>query len=109
MRQSWLPGFPDGAQKVGEGLAILEKDGQAIYFVGGDNYFSHPVGDDAGRRFALTSWCGIRINLLFDATRKVIELTARLSADQGMSDWRQHAYNVKHLNPCLTYPKKPLA
>ncbi|MEF8731043.1 MAG: ISNCY family transposase [Candidatus Accumulibacter meliphilus] len=37
------------------------------------------------------------INLLFDATRKVIELTARLSADQGMSDWRQHAYNVKHL------------
>jgi len=36
-------------------LAILEKDGQAIYFVGGDNYFSHPVGDDAGRRFALTS------------------------------------------------------
>ncbi len=55
MRQSWLPGFPDGAQKVGEGLAILEKDGQAIYFVGGDNYFSHPVGDDAGRRFALTS------------------------------------------------------
>ncbi|WP_291997839.1 helix-turn-helix domain-containing protein [Candidatus Accumulibacter sp. ACC012] len=55
MRQSWLPGFPDGAQKVGEGLAILEKDGRAIYFVGGDNYFSHPVGDDAGRRFALTS------------------------------------------------------
>ncbi|WP_291992874.1 helix-turn-helix domain-containing protein [Candidatus Accumulibacter sp. ACC003] len=36
-------------------MAILEKDGQAIYFVGGDNYFSHPVGDDAGRRFALTS------------------------------------------------------
>jgi IS5 family transposase len=35
------------------------------------------------------------INLLFDATRKVIELTARLSADQGMSDWRQHAYNVQ--------------
>jgi transposase-like protein len=55
LRQSWLPGFPDGAQKVGEGLAILEKDGRAIYFVGGDNYFSHPVGDDAGRRFALTS------------------------------------------------------
>ena len=40
---------------MGEGLAILEKDGQAIYFVGGDNYFSHPVVDDAGRRFALTS------------------------------------------------------
>jgi IS5 family transposase len=37
------------------------------------------------------------ISLLFDATRKVIELSARLSAEQGMSDWRQHAYNVKHL------------
>ena len=37
------------------------------------------------------------ISLLFDATRKVIELSARLSADQGLSDWRQHAYNVRHL------------
>ena len=37
------------------------------------------------------------ISLLFDATRKVIELTARLSAEQGLSDWRQHAYNVRHL------------
>ena len=55
LRQSWLPGFPDGAQKVGEGLAILEKDGQVTYFVGGDNYFSHAVGDQASRRFALTS------------------------------------------------------
>jgi len=39
LRQSWLPGFPDGAQKVGEGLAILEKDGQVTYFVGGDTIF----------------------------------------------------------------------
>ena len=37
------------------------------------------------------------ISLLFDATRKLIELSARLSADQGLSDWRQHAYNVRHL------------
>ena len=37
------------------------------------------------------------ISLLFDATRKVIELSGRLSADQGLSDWRQHAYNVRHL------------
>jgi len=55
LRQSWLPGFPDGAEKVGEGLAILEKGGQVIYFVGGDNYFSHAAGDDASRRFALAS------------------------------------------------------
>jgi hypothetical protein len=37
------------------------------------------------------------INLLFDAMRKTIELTARLSAEHGLSDWRQHAYNVRHL------------
>lgn len=37
------------------------------------------------------------ISLLFDAMRKVIELTARLCAEQGLSDWRQHAYNVRHL------------
>ena len=37
------------------------------------------------------------ISLLFDASRKVIELTAGLCAEQGLSDWRQHAYNVRHL------------
>jgi IS5 family transposase len=37
------------------------------------------------------------ISLLFDASRKVIELSARLCAEQGLSDWRQHGYNVKHL------------
>ncbi len=37
------------------------------------------------------------ISLLFDATRKVVELTARLSTDLGLSDWRQHVYNVNHL------------
>jgi hypothetical protein len=37
------------------------------------------------------------INLLFDAMRKIIELTARLCERHGISDWRQHAYNVKRL------------
>lgn len=54
-KQSLLPGFPDGALRIGEMLNILEKDGQVTYFVGGDNYFSHPVGDDRSRRFALAS------------------------------------------------------
>ena len=34
------------------------------------------------------------INLLFDAMRKVITLTAQWCEDCGLSDWRQHAYNV---------------
>lgn len=37
------------------------------------------------------------INLLFDAMRKVVELTAQLCEDHGLSDWRQSAYNVRHL------------
>ena len=37
------------------------------------------------------------INLLYDAMRKVVELTARLSQNHGLSQWRQHAHNVRHL------------
>lgn len=54
-KQSLIPGFPVGAQRIGESLSILERDGQVIYFVGGDNYFSHPQDDFKSRRFALAS------------------------------------------------------
>jgi DNA-binding CsgD family transcriptional regulator len=52
---------------VGEGLAILEQDGQEIYFIGGENYFSHAVGDAAGRRFA-------RASLMENGHVKAVEL-----------------------------------
>jgi len=55
MRQPFLPGFPDGAQKIGECLSILTKDGSVTCFIGGDNYFVHPEGDRNSQRFALTS------------------------------------------------------
>ena len=54
-KQSLIPGFPEGAQRIGKSLSILERDGRVIYFVGGDNYFSHPEGDIKSRRFALAS------------------------------------------------------
>jgi hypothetical protein len=54
-KQSLIPGFPVGAQRIGESLSILERDGQVIYFVGGDNYFSHPQDDVKSRRFVLAS------------------------------------------------------
>ncbi len=54
-KQSLIPGFPVGAQRIGESLSILERDGQVIYFVGGDNYFWHPLGDIKSRRFVLAS------------------------------------------------------
>ena len=37
------------------------------------------------------------INLLIDALRKVITLTAQWCDDLGLTDWRQHAYNVRHV------------
>jgi transposase-like protein len=54
-KQSLIPGFPVGAQRIGESLSILERDGQVIYFVGGDNYFCHPQDDLKSRRFVLAS------------------------------------------------------
>ena len=44
-KQSFFPGFPEGAIKVGVALSILEKNDVVTYFVGGDNYFSHPKDD----------------------------------------------------------------
>ncbi len=37
------------------------------------------------------------INLLFDAMRKVVTLTAEVCERYAMSEWRQHVYNVRHL------------
>jgi IS5 family transposase len=37
------------------------------------------------------------INLLFDAMRKVITLTAQWCDRLDLSDWRQHKYNVRHV------------
>ena len=37
------------------------------------------------------------INVLNDAMRKIITLTARLCEENGLSTWRQHAYNVRHV------------
>ena len=54
-KQSLLPGFPEGAHKIGVALRILEKDDWVTYFVGGDNYYSHRKDDLKGRRFALSS------------------------------------------------------
>ena len=37
------------------------------------------------------------INVLNDAMRKVITHTAQLCEEHELSDWRQHAYNVRHI------------
>ena len=37
------------------------------------------------------------INLLLDAMRKVITLSAQWCESRGITEWRQHAYNVRHV------------
>ena len=54
-KQLFIAGFPDGAQRIGEGISIVEKDGWVTYFVGGDDYFRHTKGDQSSRRFILTA------------------------------------------------------
>jgi transposase, IS5 family len=41
------------------------------------------------------------INLLYDAMRKVVTLTARWCERRGVNGWRQHGYNVRHLKRLL--------
>ena len=55
MPQLLLPGFPDGAIRIGSTLSVLKKEGQVTYFVGPDNYYSHSETDTAGQRFAIAT------------------------------------------------------
>lgn len=54
-KQLMIPGFPDGAQRIGEAVSIVEKDGWVTYFVGSDDYFRHTKEDVRSRRFILTA------------------------------------------------------
>ena len=45
-------------------------------------------------------------NLLYDAVRKVIETSAGLCEDAGLSDWRQHAYNVRCLKKAYRHTQQ---
>jgi DNA-binding CsgD family transcriptional regulator len=55
MKQSFLPGFPEGAQKIGAVLSIMKQAGWVSYFVGGEQYYSHPEHDKKGQRWALAT------------------------------------------------------
>lgn len=55
MRQTFLPGFPQGAERVGELLSILPLENTVTYFIGSDSYFSHAADDRNSQRFVLAS------------------------------------------------------
>ena len=55
LRQLYLQGFPEGSIKIGKTVSILKKEGMVTYFVGGDNYFSHPESDAQAQRYAFAT------------------------------------------------------
>ena len=55
MPQLLLQGFPDGAIRIGATLSVLKKEGTVTYFVGPDNFYSHPESDGGAQRFALAT------------------------------------------------------
>lgn len=55
MPQLLLQGFPDGAIRISSVLSVLKKEGQVTYFLGGDNFYSHPESDRSGQRFAIAT------------------------------------------------------
>ena len=95
-KQSLIPGFPVGAQRIGEALSILQKDDWVTYFVGADNYFSHPKEDIKSRRFALASLmenghvraCDLEAPPLFIAHRTLMNWTAQYRKDGSASFFR---------------------
>jgi hypothetical protein len=98
-KQSLIPGIPDGAQRVGKWLSILEHDGKVTYFVGGDNYFSHPQDDAKSRRFALASLMDnghvraidLQAPPLLIAHRTLMNWTAQFRAEGATSFFRNAA------------------
>ena len=52
-RQQLLQGFHPGTIEINSTVSILSKGGKTIYFVAGDNYFSHLDGDENASRFVL--------------------------------------------------------
>jgi hypothetical protein len=109
-KQSPLPGFPDGAQRIGVWLSILEKDGLVTYFLGGDNYFSHPTGDRKSERFALTSLmenghvraCDLEKPPLSLAHRTLMHWKAQCRKDGPASFFR----NIEGPRPPIMTPEK---
>ena len=55
MPQLLLPGMPEGAIRINSVVSRLPKDGRVTWFLGADNYFSHPADDSAGHRLALAT------------------------------------------------------
>lgn len=109
-KQSLLPGFPEGAHKIGVALSILEKANWVTYFVGGDNYYSHRKDDVQSKRFALSSLmanghvraCDLERAPLLIPHRTLMNWTAQYRNDGPASFYRTN----DHSQPRVMTPDK---
>ena len=98
-KQSFLPGFPEGAQKIGASLSVQEKGNTVNYFLGGDNYFSHAIADKQSMRYVLASLmdnghvraCDLTGPPLLIAHRTLMNWTAQYRKDGSSSFFRSIA------------------
>ena len=83
MPQMFLPGMPDGAIRINPAVSHLSKEGRVTWFVGDDNYFSHPAQDTSGHRLALAT-------LMENGYAKPCQITATLGTPRSsLMRWRR--------------------
>ena len=101
MPQILLQGFPDNASRIGPVVSILKKDGLVTYFVGPDNYFSHPDNDKSSFRFAIATLianqhakaCEVEAGLdiphrtLMNWNRQLAERRSQQRRNRNVGDW----------------------
>ena len=83
MPQIFLPGMPEGAIRINSAVSQLTKKGRVTWFVGDDNYFSHPADDTAGHRLALAT-------LMDNGHARPCQITATLGTPpRSLMRWRR--------------------
>jgi transposase-like protein len=79
----FLPGMPDGAIRINPAVSQLSKEGRVTWFVGDDNYFSHPADDTAGHQLALAT-------LMDNGHARPCQITATLGTPRSsLMRWRR--------------------
>ncbi len=83
--------MPDGAIRINSAVSLLSKEGRVTWFVGDDNYFSHPADDSAGHHLALAT-------LMDNGHARPSQITAALGTPR--STLRQRAAGVGSGDRC---------
>ena len=83
MPQMFLPGMPEGAIRINSAVSLLSKEERVTWFVGDDNYFSHPADDSAGHHLALAT-------LMDNGHARPSQITATLGTPRSsLMRWRR--------------------